>query len=47
MRCILHYFEHVLIVIHQVADENPVNSVENASVLEPNTLSLGWAVQNS
>ena len=26
--------------------ENPVNCVENASVPEPKTLSLGWAVQN-
>ena len=26
--------------------ENPVNCEENASVLEPNTLSLGWAVKN-
>jgi len=27
--------------------ENPVNCVENASALEPNDLSRGWAVQNS
>ena len=27
--------------------ENPVNCVEIASVLELNTLSLGWAVHNS
>jgi len=27
--------------------ENPVNCVDSASVLEPNILSLGWAVQNS
>ena len=27
--------------------ENPVNCEENASVLEPNTLSLGRGVQNS
>ena len=26
--------------------ENPVNCVKNASVPEPKTLSLGWAVQN-
>jgi hypothetical protein len=25
----------------------PVNCVENASALEPNTLSPGWAVRNS
>jgi len=27
--------------------ENPVNYIENASVLEPNILSLGWAVHDS
>ena len=26
--------------------KNPVNSMEDASVLAPNTLSLGWAVKN-
>jgi len=44
----LHSFEHVLIVIHRVADrEFGKRCVENASVLEPKTMSYGWAVQNS
>jgi hypothetical protein len=43
----LYYFEHVLIVIHQVADGESSELCENASVLVPKILSLGWAVQDS
>jgi len=37
--CMLHYFEHELIVIHRVADGNTGELyVENISILEPKTL---------
>jgi hypothetical protein len=43
----LHYFEHVLIVIHQVADGVFGEYFWKTHLFWNQILSLGWAVQDS